>query len=441
MLHDLDELILTVRNDISKSYILEAMNAYRGGAYRSAIISTWIAITYDIISKIREIAEQGDLEAKDEITTFEKNLGQRKTDKTVIKKLQDFENNLLEKALDKFEFINTTEYQYLKRIKEDRNSSAHPSFVDSESLFHPSGELVRSHLVHSINYLLAHKPIQGKSAFARILRDIKRVSFPQDYSSAKSYLKEKYFDNSKHVLIKNLVNGFLTGLLKGEVSKEGNELNVTNTLVAISEEFPIIYENQLKAKLPKIIEEIEDEDLWNFIFFLNSYQNAWFFLDTPSKLRINEFLKIQSKDRKVLLNKFSRIKFIELSELSKTIDELKNIVNSDIEEGIIQYGNSRSYDSAFENGKKIILPVLSSFNSNHVEKFIEAVLNNINDQIIHAAGSDQIIEAVFDDTNYMKEKTIKYWLKLLPKLQKNEDTYERLINKIKLSNNEIQNYE
>jgi hypothetical protein len=47
---DLDELLLSVRDPTSKSYILEAINAYRGGALRSAIISTWIAVSYDIIS-------------------------------------------------------------------------------------------------------------------------------------------------------------------------------------------------------------------------------------------------------------------------------------------------------------------------------------------------------------------------------------------------------
>ncbi|MDZ8025517.1 MAG: hypothetical protein RMY36_008055 [Nostoc sp. SerVER01] len=39
-LTDLDELVLTVRDKASGSYILEAVNAYRGGAYRAAIVAT-----------------------------------------------------------------------------------------------------------------------------------------------------------------------------------------------------------------------------------------------------------------------------------------------------------------------------------------------------------------------------------------------------------------
>lgn len=59
-LTDLDELALKVRDRMVRSYILEAIDAYRGGAYRSSIIATWIAVTFDIISKIRELAIQGE---------------------------------------------------------------------------------------------------------------------------------------------------------------------------------------------------------------------------------------------------------------------------------------------------------------------------------------------------------------------------------------------
>ena len=59
-LYDLDELAQSVRDKFSQAYIREAINAYRGGAYRSAIVSTWVAVTYDVLVKITELANQGD---------------------------------------------------------------------------------------------------------------------------------------------------------------------------------------------------------------------------------------------------------------------------------------------------------------------------------------------------------------------------------------------
>jgi len=40
-LTDLDELVLLVKDKVSLSYILEAVDTYRTGAYRAAIVSTW----------------------------------------------------------------------------------------------------------------------------------------------------------------------------------------------------------------------------------------------------------------------------------------------------------------------------------------------------------------------------------------------------------------
>ena len=50
MLTDLDELVLTVRYPDSRTYIREAMIAYRGGANRAAVVSVWVAVIYVLVS-------------------------------------------------------------------------------------------------------------------------------------------------------------------------------------------------------------------------------------------------------------------------------------------------------------------------------------------------------------------------------------------------------
>lgn len=127
ILTDLDELVLTVRDKSSRSYILEAINAYRGGAYRAAIVATWIAVSYDIIAKIRELASQGDPQA----STFVNNLNNAIETKN-IPNLQKIEENLLEdahKEANGYGFLSLHEYTDLNRLKDDRNLCAHPAFV------------------------------------------------------------------------------------------------------------------------------------------------------------------------------------------------------------------------------------------------------------------------------------------------------------------------
>lgn len=63
-LSDIEALAVRCNSEQSKGYIAEAISCYRSGAYRAAIVSTWIAVIFDLIDKIRELALQGDGTAK-----------------------------------------------------------------------------------------------------------------------------------------------------------------------------------------------------------------------------------------------------------------------------------------------------------------------------------------------------------------------------------------
>lgn len=143
-LTDLDELVNKVRSRISKIYIVEAVNAYRGGSNRAALISTWIAVSYDIIEKIKELAESGDAAAAKFVTDLNNSIKSKN-----IPKLQLIEDLLLDSAFTDYSFISEHEFTSLKRLKEDRNLCAHPAFTDDEVLYQPTPELVRTYIVNS----------------------------------------------------------------------------------------------------------------------------------------------------------------------------------------------------------------------------------------------------------------------------------------------------
>ena len=66
-----DELILCCRDERAKAYIGEAVACYRAGAYRAAIISTWIAVAFDIVDKVRELSFAGDRAAEELTERFD----------------------------------------------------------------------------------------------------------------------------------------------------------------------------------------------------------------------------------------------------------------------------------------------------------------------------------------------------------------------------------
>ena len=121
---DIDSLALAVRTQVSRRLIGEAITAYRGGALRSAIMSTWIAVAYDIISKARELAAQGEAAPEDFVKELDNAI--EKNDKPKFLKI---ESNLLHKAYKDLQLLAPHEYTALLRLQEDRHLCAHPAFV------------------------------------------------------------------------------------------------------------------------------------------------------------------------------------------------------------------------------------------------------------------------------------------------------------------------
>ena len=293
-LTDLDELVLTVRDKTSRIYILEAVNAYRIGAYRAAIVSTWIAVSYDIITKIRELDIQGDHNAK----IFMTDMGKWIKNKHIIK-LQELEQNLLKTAHDDFEFLSDYERNDLLRLQEDRHLCAHPALVmlEEQALFQPTPELVRVHIVHAIKHLLQHPPTQGKKALDRIMDDINKDSFPNDCEDIYTFLHTKYFKNAKESLIRNFIIVLLKIILKNDVPKfSSKKQELLCALMAVAQAFDELYQQTMSEQLPKIAESSEDQQLYLSIFSLLKKDNrCWNWLNEPERIRFNQLNILKGK--------------------------------------------------------------------------------------------------------------------------------------------------
>ncbi|MEJ7862405.1 MAG: hypothetical protein WKF90_12315 [Pyrinomonadaceae bacterium] len=326
-LTDLDELALTVRDRDSRLYINEAINAYRGSAYRSAIISTWIAVITDIISKIRELALQGDSNANSQITLLESAILSKN-----ISQLQKIENELLGKAHNDFEFLSSQEFGDLQRLKEDRNYCAHPAFVGEGTLFQPQPEMVRAHIVHSILYLLQHQPVQGKSASNRVKADIARSSFPADLENVIKLLGAKYLNRAKDSFVRNLVIGILKNYLKDDdVELINRDQALIHTLIAVSHHNLLIYEETLREKLNSIINSLNDKQLAKIFKLISADVRYWVLLNDSNKIRITSLLNTLTTPELIEYRIFDAIQVLEfqefISEKFKGLEYIEPVCN------------------------------------------------------------------------------------------------------------------
>lgn len=181
---DLDELILQCRGDAAREAIREAVAAYRAGAYRAAIIATWMAVVFDYFAKLRDLDVGGHCDA----SAFVRRLEKARVDDDKKASLQ-IENDLLDEAKTKFELLTPIEYDDLVRLQNDRHRCAHPSLNSLEEPYQPSAEAVRLHLRNAVMHMLSRPPLQGKEAYAALWREVTSEFFSTKLDDAVARLR------------------------------------------------------------------------------------------------------------------------------------------------------------------------------------------------------------------------------------------------------------
>lgn len=272
-LSDLDELVLKCRDEKAKNYIKEAVACYKSGAFRSSIVSTWIAVSFDIIDKLKELSLAGDKEAQIQVEAFEKAV--RNGD---ITNSLRFERDILAICRDKLELISPVEFIDLSRLQEDRNRCAHPSMTADGEIFNPSAELARMHIRSAVEHLLQYPPSQGKYALDSLTSEVDSEYFPTDIDKA-----IVAFDNSPlKKARKSLIRNFTIVLIKKILNKSNDYKEITRTATALNA-IKVIHEEEfdetLSDKLSSIVRNIEADDLKNVIPLISRVNDVWPYFD------------------------------------------------------------------------------------------------------------------------------------------------------------------
>src|SRR5260370_5615486 len=222
-LTDFDELHLRCRAPQSKAFLAEAVACYRAGAYRSAIISIWIAVVFDLIGKFKEVALTGDPAAQRAVDDIEK---MYLTDD--ITAALRFERNILKQAREQFQLISFIEEEDLQRLFNDRNRCAHPSLRSLEEPYQPSGELVRAHIYNAVVALLQHPPVQGRKALQGILEAVESDTFPTQVDRAlEQYFRHSPLVQARPTLIKDVSTVLTKRLLLAQLPEPERLLTAT----------------------------------------------------------------------------------------------------------------------------------------------------------------------------------------------------------------------
>ncbi len=436
-LSDLDELAQRVRNNHSKDYLEEAIASYRAGAYRAALIATWISVCVDIIEKIRELSSSGDGAAK----TIEDKLNAINSNDP--NSMLAFEREILDIACEELQLISTIEKSHLERLKDDRNVCAHPTFSIDGSQFAPVAELARAYIVQASNYLLIQVPVKGKVIIERLFELINEQSFPEDEEKAFTILSsDNYLGRARESSVRNLTIILLKRLFRDEEGISSELLNrISASLGAIGRIYPQIYNEVVHGKLSQMLGQATDKQLKRTFPFLAKRNEAWGKIEEAIKIRMDGLLKNMNVDELI------SYRVTELATINQNINTtyqpiIKNLEESDqskllsstssqiFREHVVRlFLNSSSFDSAEFRGINIVLPNSEYLIDEDIKMILSDAFNNekwnIN-QILNAGGIGQFFAQFYFDTKNTLSNHSAIWKEFLEKAIEKGHTYTTL---------------
>jgi hypothetical protein len=386
LFEDLDELILRCRDEKARLYISEAIASYKAGAFRSSIVACWIAVCFDFIEKIRELALSGDKEAEKLVQDLD--AIRRAGD---LKRALVFERELLLVARDKFELLSPIEFTDLNRLQEDRNRCAHPSLASDDQAYSPSAELARLHLHSAVTHFLQHPPAQGKYALERLLRDVDSDYFPTTAKDAHIAFAYGPLKKPRESLVRNFVLVLTKSLLE-ESPDYKRKLRFRSALAAARVLHPAISAATLGKNLSQLMRAVPDSSLISAIGFVQFAEDSWQYLEEDVVQRLKNFVRsLPSEDFEDLdfLLSFSplqeqareRVKVATRQEISDEISDafFLFIVPTEMVDRFIQiYLSSDSFAESNACAKQMISSV-DMFSETQIRRLLSGI--NMNSQI------------------------------------------------------------
>lgn len=377
-LADLDELLLACRDQRAKDYLFEAIASYKASAYRSAIVATWVAVCFDFIEKIHELALAGDKEA--EKLSIDINDARLREDLSWTLK---FEKTILESARDKFELISPLEYTDLRRLQDDRNRCAHPSLVSDGEPFIPSAELARLHIRSAVTHFLQHPPVQGKAAMDRLLTEVESNYFPTEVKKAVITFANGPLKRPR----KSLVANFAVVLFKRIVDKDTDwqlRMRLTSAFKAVHALHEVAFNEALEEKLSKLFRNVKDNCLQLALHLITDVPHLWTLLepDTQQRLQIyTENVPNDELDVLELLLDFTPLK--KLAEHRIFIAPAEELMKATWfmppKQAVVKYVDAYIKSKNFDQANKLAKELRSCaplLDKHQIEKIIAGAANN-----------------------------------------------------------------
>lgn len=300
---DIEELAQRVRSAPARSVLNEAINCYKVGAYRSCVVTTWIALVYDFIDKFRELALSNDASAKELIQKFDDIQKHRKVDEAL-----KFERDVLSVAAGQFELISSQELADLQRLFDDRNRFGHPNLNQELDSISCTPELARTHMRTAVELVMQRPPVQGKAALSAIRDVVDSKYFPTEAENALIALRGTPLARAKKIVVREFFLGCVSSLIIENPTSETFYRRLA-AAQACRRMHPETVDELIASRLPPILEKVSDSGFPYLVTLVAQADEYLVSISEPLKVRIRSFIEGLPSDLIQIINFAAQLDF------------------------------------------------------------------------------------------------------------------------------------
>ena len=400
---DLDAELIRIREPQSRRYLADAVLAYRAGAYRPAISATWVALAFDLIQKYRELASLGEAEASAFIVGWDNAVANGDTTK-----LTKMEGELLDHAHSHLSMFSSAGLRSLKRLREDRHTSAHPAYISTDELYEPSDELARSHIMAAIEIVLSQQPVRGRGIIETFGADLVSPGFPYEIGAAMNYVEQKYLAHMRPGTVKNFGAVLAKSLIRENVPDWTPHIHRRLAAVyTVQQRRPSDWPS-LQADLLRLMNDDSPDYRSNVLIVLGWFPHLFAELNTAAALSLAE----HCRNGEAMMAKPRAFQAAYVPTLSQDLTATFARLQPDEKAQVItaapvglfwpyaiqQFRSAGSFRAAENLFDTLIAPYSAQLNAENVSEVFEAVASN--GQIWNASGTSSRLLSLLDATGF-----------------------------------------
>jgi len=403
-----------IQNSNTRIYFNEVYQTFVNGNYRSSVVMLYSVLICDLVYKLRDLRDlYNDSKATKILDEIEKIQNENP-------KSPDWESKLIEFISSRLTLLEPSDVVAIESLQKFRHLSAHPVLTNSDLLYNPDRDTVRSLIRNILTGVLINPPFFSNKIFDTFLNDLSDIKDKiTDRAGLKKYITSRYLNLLKDTDLKKLFRSlwkviFISENLKAE---ENREINFKALIILLEKREDVCLE-QIK-KESKFYSNINKDWSLNILpRILALYPSIYKLLESPLLQLLNA--QIEKNDNLILISWFrydslekhwEHLKYADLDNLSeKGILFLRKIAEQnscldDFNDFIIEYFiKSNNWEKCQNRYDHALSVIIDDINLNQMKRLLSG--SNENPQIYNRIGMPAKLKRIVSERfkNLIDEK-------------------------------------